>query len=108
MHTCQPVQIIQRGQDLDIRAVKRGVEVADGGYLWRGQLRLWDNEILMGWYAAAEEAVRSKGTLYLVLHQHGQRMEAAGWGSATTDRFKPAVQPSRAARTKQSPFCRTR
>lgn len=75
VHTTQPVQIIQRGQDLEIRAVERGVEVAGGGYLWRGQLRLWDNEILMGWYAAADEAVRSKGTLYLVMHQHGQRME---------------------------------
>ena len=74
VHTVQPIQIIQRGQDLDVRAVARGIEVEDGGYLWRGQLRLWDNEILMGWYAAADEAVRSKGTLYLVIHQHGQHM----------------------------------
>lgn len=75
VHTLQPVQLIQRGQDLEIRAIERSIEVQDGGYLWRGQLRLWDNEILMGWYAADDQAVRSKGTLYLVLHQHGQRME---------------------------------
>jgi len=75
IHTRQPIQIIQRGQDLDIRAVERGIDVADGGYLWRGQLRLWDNEILMGWYAADDAAIRSKGTLYLVIHQHGQRMQ---------------------------------
>ncbi|MBK8460314.1 MAG: helix-turn-helix transcriptional regulator [Micropruina sp.] len=75
IHTRQPIQIMQRGKDLDIRSLERGTDVADGGYLWRGQLRLWDNEILMGWYAADDAAIRSKGTLYLVLHQHGQRME---------------------------------
>lgn len=42
--------------------------------MWRGELRLWDNEILMGWYVADEAAVRSKGTMYFVIHQHGLRM----------------------------------
>ena len=37
-------------------------------------MRLWDNEILMGWYVADEGAVRSKGTMYFVLHQHGNHM----------------------------------
>ncbi|QDP94993.1 helix-turn-helix transcriptional regulator [Microlunatus elymi] len=72
--TCQPIQIRQRGTDLEIRAVERGITVEEGGFLWRGQLRLWDNEILMGWYTADDEAIRSKGTLYLVIHQHGQQM----------------------------------
>jgi hypothetical protein len=40
----------------------------------RGELRLWDNEILMGWYAALDGGVRSKGTMYFVLHPHGQKM----------------------------------
>lgn len=39
-----------------------------------GELRLWDNEILMGWYAADDGSVRSKGSLYFVLHPQGQRM----------------------------------
>lgn len=43
----------------------------EGGYLWRGEMKLWDNEILMGWYVADEGAVRSKGVMYFVLHQHG-------------------------------------
>ena len=51
-----------------------------GGYLWRGQLRLWDNEILMGWYAADDQAVRSKGTLYLVVHPHGHQMRGRWTG----------------------------
>jgi hypothetical protein len=46
-------------------------EDEDGGYLWRGELRLWDNEILMGWYAANDGSVRSKGTMYFVMHPHG-------------------------------------
>ena len=75
VQTCQPIRITQRGRDLDIRAVERGLAVEDGGYLWRGQLRLWDNEILMGGYAADDSAIRSKGTLYLVVHQHGQQMQ---------------------------------
>ena len=43
----------------------------EGGYLWQGELRLWDNEILMGWYAASDGSVRSKGTMYFVMHPHG-------------------------------------
>jgi hypothetical protein len=52
-------------------AVTRGTPLEGGGYMWRGEMKLWDNEILMGWYIADEGAVRSKGTLYFTLHQHG-------------------------------------
>lgn len=79
--TSQPIQIKQRGTDLDIAALNRGSVDADaGGYLWRGQLRLWDNEILMGWYAADDQAVRSKGTLYLVVHPHGHQIHGRWTG----------------------------
>jgi hypothetical protein len=65
----------QRGDMLDVSAETRGTQALDeGGYLWRGELRIWDNEVLMGWYVATEGAVRSKGTMYFTLHQHGQRM----------------------------------
>jgi hypothetical protein len=40
----------------------------------RGELRVWGNEVLMGWYIATEGAVCSQGTMYFALHQHGQRM----------------------------------
>jgi transcriptional regulator with XRE-family HTH domain len=69
--TVQPVHFAQRGELINWHAVDRGIDVVDGGYLWRGELRLWDNEILMGWYAADDGAVRSKGTVYFVLHPHG-------------------------------------
>ena len=65
------VRMTQRGDAVEIVAVTRGTPLEDGGYMWRGETRVWDNEILMGWYTADEGAVRSKGTLYFVLHQHG-------------------------------------
>jgi hypothetical protein len=44
----------QIGGLIQIEATARGRPVEEGGYLWRGELRLWDNEILMGWYAASD------------------------------------------------------
>src|SRR5215204_4933702 len=67
----QPVQLDQHGELIQIEATARGRPVEEGGYLWRGELRLWDNEILMGWYAASDGSVRSKGTMYFVMHPHG-------------------------------------
>lgn len=76
----QSVRIRQAGTDLKWWAVTRGVPVDDGGYLWSGELRLWDNEILMGWYAAEDGSVRSKGSVYFRLHPHGQVMEGRWTG----------------------------
>ena len=57
---------------MTVVASTRGTQaLEDGGYLWRGAMRLWDNEVLMGWYVATEGAVRSKGVMYFVLHQQG-------------------------------------
>src|SRR6266545_5534525 len=67
----QPVSMRQHGDLIQIEATRRGRPVEEGGYLWRGELRLWDNEILMGWYAANDGSVRSKGTMYFVMHPHG-------------------------------------
>src|ERR687886_585385 len=67
----QPVGLSQRGSNIQIEALERSSENERGGYLWRGELRLWDRQILMGYYAAADGNVRSKGTIYLVLHAQG-------------------------------------
>lgn len=72
--TCQEVNLHHQAQAIQVHALTRGIEVAEGGYLWRGELRIWDNEILMGWYAADDGATRSKGTMYFVLHPHGINM----------------------------------
>jgi transcriptional regulator with XRE-family HTH domain len=70
----QQVEIKQEGDLLQAATISRGLSVEQGGYHWSGELRLWDNELLLGWYAATEGAIRSKGTLYFVLHPHGLNM----------------------------------
>jgi transcriptional regulator with XRE-family HTH domain len=67
----QPVGLTQHGSTVQIEALERSTENERGGYLWRGELRLWDGQVLMGYYAAADGNVRSKGTMYLVLHAQG-------------------------------------
>src|SRR3954453_11307046 len=67
----QPVGLSQHGSTISIEALERSAENERGGYLWRGELRVWDGQILMGYYAAADGNVRSKGTMYFVLHAQG-------------------------------------
>lgn len=72
--TAQEVRFSQQGDLIDVRTTTRGISVEEGGYHWHGELKLWDNEILMGWYAANDGSVRSKGTMYFALHPHGISM----------------------------------
>lgn len=69
------LEIHQRGDLLQLDA-DRALPVEEGSYRWRGELRLWDNEALIGWYRSTDAAVRSKGALYLALHPHGTQ----AWG----------------------------
>ena len=69
------LEIHQNGEVLQLDA-DRAVPVAEGSYRWQGELRLWDNEALIGWYHSTDAAVRSKGTLYLSLQPHGD----CAWG----------------------------
>ena len=68
-----PLTVTQQGELLQLDAERAP---ASGSYTWRGELRLWDNEALMGWYRSTDGAVRSKGTMYLSLHPHGEH----AWG----------------------------
>ncbi|WP_018505280.1 helix-turn-helix domain-containing protein [Parafrankia discariae] len=74
VQSSQEVSVAQSGEVLHIEAVSRGLALEDGGYLWSGELRVFDNEVVMGWYAAVDGPVRSKGTLFLSLHPHGDRL----------------------------------
>lgn len=74
----QEVEIKQEGTTLHVATVTRGLSVEEGGYHWSGEMRLWDNEILMGWYASTDGSIRSKGTMYFVLDPHGLHM-AGRW-----------------------------
>jgi transcriptional regulator with XRE-family HTH domain len=69
------LEVHQQGDLLQLDA-DRALPVAEGSYRWRGELRLWDNEALIGWYRSTDAAVRSKGALYLALHPHGTH----AWG----------------------------
>lgn len=83
----QPVEIKQEGELLQVATIARGLSEKEGGYHWRGELRLWDNEILMGWYAANDGSIRSKGTMYFVLHPHGLNMSGRWTGLGYDDRI---------------------
>jgi transcriptional regulator with XRE-family HTH domain len=69
--TTQPVAIQQTGATLQIKALALAEQEHTGDYLWRGELRLWGTDTLMGWYVATDENVRSKGTMFFVLHTQG-------------------------------------
>src|SRR5664280_2650739 len=91
--TSQEVRVAQQADLLTLETITRGLPIEEGGYHWRGELRIWGNEVLMGWYAANDKSVRSKGTMYFALHTHGQQMTGRwvgkkhgrvvgnGWGS---------------------------
>lgn len=61
----------QEGELLWLNAERAQVSVEQGTYAWDGELRLWDNDVLIGWYVSTEAAVRSKGSIYFKLHPHG-------------------------------------
>jgi transcriptional regulator with XRE-family HTH domain len=83
----QEVEIKQEASTLHIETVTRGLSVEEGGYHWSGELRLWDNEILMGWYAATDGSIRSKGTMYFVVHPHGLDMSGRWVGLGYDDQI---------------------
>ena len=70
-----PLEVHQTAEVLQLDA-DRATSVEEGSYRWQGELRLWDNEALIGWYHSTDAAVRSKGTLYLSLQPHGD----CAWG----------------------------
>lgn len=80
----QKVEMQQEGELIRVSTLTHGLSDEEGGYHWNGELRLWDNEILMGWYASNEGAIRDKGTMYFVLHPHGIHM-AGRWVGLSND-----------------------
>jgi transcriptional regulator with XRE-family HTH domain len=92
------LQTTSRGSvnSIDGRAGRTPIRVEEGGYHWSGGFELWDNRILMGWYAANDGGVQSKGTLFFVLGTHGDEARGiwtgishdgdllSGWGALGT------------------------
>jgi hypothetical protein len=80
--TSQPVGLQQLGQTVRIEALELSTEKTIADYLWRGEFRVWDGHVLMGWYAATDENVRDKGTMFFVLHTHGDYAEGRWVGNS--------------------------
>ncbi|MFF0488506.1 helix-turn-helix domain-containing protein [Nocardia sp. NPDC004068] len=91
------MHVVQDGSFLQLDGA-RARPVTEGSYAWVGEMKLWDNEGLMGWYVAQDGGVRSKGALYFALHPHGQMMAGSwvgqsyaglivrGWGAIARER----------------------
>jgi transcriptional regulator with XRE-family HTH domain len=82
----QPVRMRQETDRVHIAALRRGLSSDEGGYLWTGELRLWDNEVFTGWYAADDGSIRSKGTIYWIMHTHGVNMTGRWVGLGYDDK----------------------
>jgi hypothetical protein len=65
------VTLTQHGASLVLENVARSPENPLGGYLWRGEADLVDNQYLIGAYAATERRVSSKGTLFFIVSRSG-------------------------------------
>ena len=83
----QQVECKQIGELIHVATITHGLNPDEGGYHWNGALRLWDNEILLGWYSADEGSVRSNGTIYFTLHPHGLQMAGRWVGLGYDDRI---------------------
>ncbi|RJO70681.1 XRE family transcriptional regulator [Nocardia panacis] len=71
-------------------------------YNWMGEMRLWDSDILIGWYVASDGFVRYRGSLYLSLHPHGRAMMGGrvglGYGGAVARGWTALTRDDRAER----------
>lgn len=80
----QPVHLDSIGGVIRWRASARGRPIAEGGFMWSGELRVWDNEIAMGHYVADDAAVRSKGSVFFRIHPQG-RLLVGRWTGLSYD-----------------------
>ena len=65
----QLLEIKQRGDKITMENIEKSPEDKLGGYLWRGECKLYDNQHLLGHYLPREPNVISKGTIYFLLNR---------------------------------------
>lgn len=80
-HNYEEVFIEQSGSTLDVYNDAVSSDNPEGGYLWRAQLALHDDRTVVGAYAAAQQGIGSRGTLFYVLNRSGKFMEGRWVGS---------------------------
>jgi transcriptional regulator with XRE-family HTH domain len=71
--TAQQVRLRQQGRHIDVASTTGGTD--ETGFHWRGELRMWDYEFLIGWYTRDDGADRSRGTLFFMLRSHADRID---------------------------------
>lgn len=74
-----PVSIEQH-RNLLILHNKTVEDDMEGGFLWKGELRVYDSRHLMGWYLPNQSNVMSKGVFYFVIHMQGDLIEGSWTG----------------------------
>jgi transcriptional regulator with XRE-family HTH domain len=62
----EELHIAQHEQTVRLIA-EHGSPIDQGRSEWRCNLRLWHNQVLIGWFYGPEETVESKGTVYFTL-----------------------------------------
>src|SRR4051812_5485056 len=78
-----PVELTQRGSLIRLETAERR------GHVWRGELRLWDGELLIGWDDPAEGAVRWTGAMLFALRDgraDGRWIGRSGTGAIASGR----------------------
>lgn len=68
------LQIKQKGNKVTMENIEKSPENKLGGYLWRGECKLYDNEHLLGHYLPRGSNVISKGSMYFSLNRVGNSM----------------------------------
>lgn len=66
---------MRRGGVLYIQNLEKSPDNPKGGYLWVAECRVYDNQYILGTYIAREPNVRSKGSMYLVIHRSGRYID---------------------------------
>jgi DNA-binding XRE family transcriptional regulator len=73
-----PVHVTQHGSSVRLEAPRHDRP----GWLWRGDLTLWDGLLLTGHYAGADGNPRSKGAMFFVLDAEANTAEGRRVGLA--------------------------
>lgn len=78
------LNIKQKGEKIIMENVERSSEHKPGGYLWRGEAKIFDNQHIVGSYQAREKNVVAKGTFYFLLGHLGDIMTGK-WSGCNLD-----------------------
>lgn len=68
------LRIEQKAGYVRIENVEKSSENKLGGYLWRGEMKLYDNEHLIGEYLPLDHNVVFKGVMYFLMNRVGNFM----------------------------------